>query len=1058
MRAADTFIPPRKGRIATVISLTAAVFILLSGTASAQYCAAGTMMCDEYIANVTVAGINNSSGCGLVNGYSDYTAGTPGVMHADHTYPVTIYNPVPYTGDAANVWIDWNNNLSFADAGEYFTTTTTNNSNFSGSILCPVGTVTGAKCMRVRMSYGVVPGNTCGIETYGEVEDYTIYVTVISHPLITLTTYPSKGTPANQKVVATITDDGSLAAAAIWYRRNNGAWVNAAPESVTGSSYTFTIDHTAVGGAAHGDVIDWYLGARDDLDHVATDPPGGSGATPPGSTPPTLLYSYQIMDPICGIFSIGGVSPDYPSFTTAVEALIQHGICGPVTFNVAAGTYTEAITIPEIFGATSTNTITFDGGEGNAASRILQHDTPNMYNCVVTLDGADYIRLSNLTIRSTGTTYGCGVLFTNSADHNEISMCNVEVFANSSNWTIYGIQANSKTTYLTGNAAYGDHGSYNLIKDNTITGGNHGILWYGFSASDYTAVRGNQFIGNTITGWYRNGILLEYAGGGVVVRGNTSVQRTTGTFYTAGGWAYAITSPNDGPEISYNYGFAAGLFYISLPNYSYASVNNRAKVYNNMGATNHTCLNYGLYVLNPRYTDCVYNSVYMKTDNTAYGLYCTAGGTTYQNRFANNWIVLEGNGTFYAQIGLGSGSANNFTTFDNNAYYRIGTGSTAYYWNGSAYPTLEAMQATSPGFNQHSVYGEPLFVSGTDLHSASIVGYRAGMDIPGITDDFDGETRHSPPCIGADEYVFCTITCPDNINTANDPGVCGAVVTFAPTVSEGCGAVTCTPPSGSVFPVGTTTVTCLTAEGPQCGFDVTVYDNEGPVITANAPITLWPIDHGYSTITVAQMVASIVDNCGLLAAADVSIIGATSDEAETGEGTGNTLNDIVIANDCKSVDLRRERAGTGNGRVYKITLSATDLSLNNTTAVYTVCVPHNVGLACTEDPAMYTVTGPCGTPKAGNVAALPGNLTLEQNYPNPFNPVTNIVFTTSEAVHSTLRVFDVYGQLVATLVDGPVASGTHRFDFDASALPSGTYVYRLEAAGKVLQRNMTLIK
>ncbi len=284
-------------RLTPIPLLVCLLLPVLSHTASAQYCTAGVSYCDEYIGNVTVAGINNSTGCGLVGGYSNYTGGTPGAMTAGSAYPITVYNPVSYyPDDYAYIWVDWNSNGSFADAGEYFTTTTPNGNNYSGSILCPVGTVTGAKRMRVRMSYAVSPGNPCGVETYGEVEDYTINVTGLGDPppIISLTSSPACGSSANQTVVATITDNGTIAATAIWFRKNTGSWYNAAATSVVGSSYTFTINHATVGGVVLGDVIWWYLGARDNSNGVATLPFGGSGTTPPGSTPPATPYSYGI--------------------------------------------------------------------------------------------------------------------------------------------------------------------------------------------------------------------------------------------------------------------------------------------------------------------------------------------------------------------------------------------------------------------------------------------------------------------------------------------------------------------------------------------------------------------------------------------------------------------------------------------------------------------------------------------------------------------------------------------------------------------------------------------
>jgi hypothetical protein len=83
---------------------------------------------------------------------------------------------------------------------------------------------------------------------------------------------------------------------------------------------------------------------------------------------------------------------------------------------------------------------------------------------------------------------------------------------------------------------------------------------------------------------------------------------------------------------------------------------------------------------------------------------------------------------------------------------------------------------------------------------------------------------------------------------------------------------------------------------------------------------------------------------------------------------------------------------------------------------------------------------------------------LGQNFPNPFNPRTTIAFTLASEAHVTLDVFDVSGRRVASLMNETQGAGQHTVDFDASALASGVYFYRLTAGGVVQQRKMILLK
>jgi len=93
-----------------------------------------------------------------------------------------------------------------------------------------------------------------------------------------------------------------------------------------------------------------------------------------------------------------------------------------------------------------------------------------------------------------------------------------------------------------------------------------------------------------------------------------------------------------------------------------------------------------------------------------------------------------------------------------------------------------------------------------------------------------------------------------------------------------------------------------------------------------------------------------------------------------------------------------------------------------------------------------------------NQSAEPQTYALSQNYPNPFNPSTKIDFTLPASSQVELKVFNVLGQEVASLVSGTLTAGSHTVTFDASKLASGIYMYRISAGSFVSTRKMVLLK
>jgi uncharacterized repeat protein (TIGR01451 family) len=235
-----------------------------------------------------------------------------------------------------------------------------------------------------------------------------------------------------------------------------------------------------------------------------------------------------------------------------------------------------------------------------------------------------------------------------------------------------------------------------------------------------------------------------------------------------------------------------------------------------------------------------------------------------------------------------------------------------------------------------------------------------------------GNTATKDVTFTVNDTTAPAISCPANIVRGNDPGTCSATVDpGTATATDNCdssptiaGTRSDNQALNAPYPKGTTLITWSATDDAgntsSCQQSVTVNDTEAPVITFNGQTpSMWPPNHSYQTFSAANFISAVSDNCDSLSVSDVDIISATSDEVENGDGDGNTLNDIIIAAGCKSIQLRAERQNNGNGRVYTITFRLRDTSGNTTTGTAKVYAPKNEGETPGNDGAHYSVSGNC---------------------------------------------------------------------------------------------------
>jgi len=146
-----------------------------------------------------------------------------------------------------------------------------------------------------------------------------------------------------------------------------------------------------------------------------------------------------------------------------------------------------------------------------------------------------------------------------------------------------------------------------------------------------------------------------------------------------------------------------------------------------------------------------------------------------------------------------------------------------------------------------------------------------------------------------------------------------------------------------------------------------------------------------------------------------------------------------------------------------VTINATDIlglmgDLDTLTAEWTVLVLDQTTLSATSMDT-FTVTFINGIIVGVDELNVPNKFYVDQNYPNPFNPTTTIKFGLPTQGVVDLRIYDILGREVVTLVNNKaLKAGTHTYEFNASNIASGTYIYRLTTDNNVVTKKMLLLK
>ena len=265
-------------------------------------------------------------------------------------------------------------------------------------------------------------------------------------------------------------------------------------------------------------------------------------------------------------------------------------------------------------------------------------------------------------------------------------------------------------------------------------------------------------------------------------------------------------------------------------------------------------------------------------------------------------------------------------------------------------------------------------------------------------------------------------------------------------------------------------VTCLASDGPD--IFAGTWDGPGPIISSNFSSVFRSTDHGAQWTSVATI---FTPDC-IAAKGDLVLVGSSHGGVAVSADSGTTWSAAGQNLDFFSIRFIGNNilAGTSSGLYRSIDNGATWMPVDSAddslpTGMLAVTshdifavsgTPHTDLPRLFMGPASEIVRAPISevTPVIEPPRNVPLGYALLQNYPNPFNPTTNIEYRISDVGFVTLKVYDVLGQRVATLVDKVEQPGSYEVQFNGSNLASGVYFYRLDAGGYSKTLRMLLLK
>lgn len=454
-----------------------------------------------------------------------------------------------------------------------------------------------------------------------------------------------------------------------------------------------------------------------------TSNPNGTADTDPNNDTLTTIFCTGLS----GTYTVGTTTSDFPTINDAMNVLYSCGVSGPVTFQVAPGTYNGALRFNQpISGASAVNTVTWDGS-AQAANLSVTTGTNVIMNQV------DYLTIQNFLITNTDASQGRGFWLQDGADHNRILNNRIQM-APTTFFNTAGIVASSSSSSPSGS---GNNANYTIVEGNNVTGCDRGISFWGQSSTNYNV--GNKIRNNEVSGADTYGIYTYYQDS-LEVSGNY-IHSFPSTFHYGIYGLYSRDFEVVGNDVRME---DYGIYYSQSNNRG--TPQRRALIANNMVQT---ASDRGMYLITVNETDVFHNTIVSGVT----ALTLSNHNNTVDVR--NNLLMTTSNQSFHHALQLFTNGQ--FANLDYNLYYSDTSTTSIINYNGTIYNTLANWKLNNPnGYGQNSIFGLPTFMGPRDLHLDGALGNDQGVNTY-VTTDIDGETRPATGStnvdIGADEYT-----------------------------------------------------------------------------------------------------------------------------------------------------------------------------------------------------------------------------------------------------------------------------------------------------------------